>query len=648
MTISAGALQIGDGGTTGSIAGNITDNASLVFNRSNDLLYDGVISGTGAMTKLGAGTLILTGENTYTGGTTISAGTLQIGNGDTTGSIAGNIIDNAALDFDRNANITYANVISGTGSLTQQGGGVLLLTSDNTYTGPTLIHNGTLAVNGSIASDTTIDARGILTGGGTIFGNVENSGLVSPGTRGQKSSDFGMLTIAGNYTGSAGQLLIRGVFNGNNSPTDKLILSGGNASGDTQITLVNFGGKGAQTTGSGIPVVVTTNGATTNTDAFALTGGTVSIGKYNYTLVRGATPGTTAGVADAKIADAADDWFLQSKKAPTEPKPTPPTVSEGLRPEVALYSAVPAISRELGIISLGTFHQRQGEQFLLEGTGPVPAAWGRVIGEHTERNWSGTVDPSFEGTITGFQAGLDLYASERTNHDRDHLGVFAAYAQADGDISGLNLGKRSEVGQMEAQATSVGLYWTHIGPSGWYIDGVGMGSWYNPTPSSVDDLNASIDGAGMTLSLEGGYPIKILPTKLPSLVFEPQAQVIYQFTTFSDSHDRLSEIQFNDTSVFTGRLGGRVQVDCPVQDVILKPYLLANLWQHFAETDHLFMPDSGHIDTKNAATSLELGVGISAQLTNNLSIYGGGSYITNLDSNNEKTFFGDIGVRATW
>ena len=108
-TISAGTLQLGNGGTTGSVAGNIVDNAALVFNRSNALTYAGVVSGTGiAHPERRPARLTLTGANTYTGGTTISAGTLQIGNGGTTGSVAGNIVDNGALIFNRSNALTYA------------------------------------------------------------------------------------------------------------------------------------------------------------------------------------------------------------------------------------------------------------------------------------------------------------------------------------------------------------------------------------------------------------------------------------------------------------------------------------------------------------------------------------------------------------
>ena len=78
-TISAGTLQIGSGGTSGSITGNITDNAALKFNRSDAISYSGVISGSGTLEQAGSGTLTLSGDNQYTGLTTVSNGTLKLG-----------------------------------------------------------------------------------------------------------------------------------------------------------------------------------------------------------------------------------------------------------------------------------------------------------------------------------------------------------------------------------------------------------------------------------------------------------------------------------------------------------------------------------------------------------------------------------------
>ena len=194
-TISAGTLQIGDGGTTGGVSGNIVNDGALVFNRSDDITYTPVISGSGTLTKLGAGTLTLTGENTYTGLTTISAGTLEIGNGRTTarssGSVVGDIVNDGALVFNRRDDLTYSDIISGTGSVTQQGDGILLLTAANTYTGPTFISGGTLQINGSVTSDTTVDAGSALAGTGSIFGDVLNHGLITPGTPGSGAGVFG-------------------------------------------------------------------------------------------------------------------------------------------------------------------------------------------------------------------------------------------------------------------------------------------------------------------------------------------------------------------------------------------------------------------------------------------------------------------------
>jgi autotransporter-associated beta strand protein len=184
-TISAGTLQVGNGGTTGSISGNVTNDSSLAFDRSDAVSFGGVVSGSGSLVKLGAGTLTLTGINSYTGGTTIHAGTLQVGNGGTTGAITGNVTDNGTLAFNRSDAVNFGGVVSGSGALIQSGTGTLLLTGANTYSGGTKIQAGTMqigeggttgAITGNVTNDSALvfdrsDAlnfAGIVSGRGAL------------------------------------------------------------------------------------------------------------------------------------------------------------------------------------------------------------------------------------------------------------------------------------------------------------------------------------------------------------------------------------------------------------------------------------------------------------------------------------------------
>jgi fibronectin-binding autotransporter adhesin len=230
-TVSAGVLQAGSTGafsagsefivnaggtldlngfssTIGSLSGsgvltNTIGNATLSVGVDNaSTTFGGTVTGTLSLNKVGIGTLILTGTNNYTGMTTISAGTLQVGNGGTTGSIPGNVGDNGILAFDRSDSVTFGGVISGTGSVQQIGTGTTILTGESTYTGQTTIDSGSLIVNGSIAStQTVVNPGGFLGGTGLIEGNLVNNGTVSPG------NPVGTLTIGGNYAQTATGLL---------------------------------------------------------------------------------------------------------------------------------------------------------------------------------------------------------------------------------------------------------------------------------------------------------------------------------------------------------------------------------------------------------------------------------------------------------
>jgi len=218
-TISGGTLQIGNGGTTGTLGtGNVVDNANLSFNRSDTITVGNAISGSGTLTQAGAGTTILTGGNSYAGTTTITSGTLQIGNGGTTGTLgSGNVVDNAALSFNRSDSITVGNAISGSGTLTQAGAGTTTLSGVNTYAGGTTVSAGTLLVNGGavgVSSGTgsgtvLVNNSGTLGGTGNISGSVmvNDTATINAGPSGADATPasvgtlrVGALTLASTST----------------------------------------------------------------------------------------------------------------------------------------------------------------------------------------------------------------------------------------------------------------------------------------------------------------------------------------------------------------------------------------------------------------------------------------------------------------
>ncbi|HEV7322669.1 MAG TPA: autotransporter-associated beta strand repeat-containing protein [Ensifer sp.] len=207
-TVAAGTLQIGNGGATGSITGNVVNDGVLAFNRSDAHTFSGAISGNGAVRQTGSGTTILTGTNNYSGGTTVAAGTLQIGNGGATGSITGNVVNDSVLAFNRSDTLAFAGAISGNGAVRQTGTGTTILTGTNSYTGGTTITGGTLQIgNGGAA--------------GSITGNVVNHGVLA-----FNRSDA--VTVSGAISGSGS---IRQIGSGTT------ILTGNNAyMGDTTVS----------------------------------------------------------------------------------------------------------------------------------------------------------------------------------------------------------------------------------------------------------------------------------------------------------------------------------------------------------------------------------------------------------------------------
>ncbi len=202
-TIKGGVIVLGDNGTTpfgGSLTGNVifTNSAAnddagrfLTFNRAEDYTFSGniigqtVITGNptlgnrGQVTQGGSANLILTGANTYAGGTIINAGTLTVGDGTANGSIGtGAVTDNTLLVLNRAGNLTIPGVISGGGSVIQEGSGAVLLTASNTFSGATTISNGTLGIV-AVGADVNVSGGTLLAGSFATPTNVFIAGSLN-------------------------------------------------------------------------------------------------------------------------------------------------------------------------------------------------------------------------------------------------------------------------------------------------------------------------------------------------------------------------------------------------------------------------------------------------------------------------------------
>ncbi|MFD2113533.1 DUF4347 domain-containing protein, partial [Thiorhodococcus fuscus] len=285
--VSAGTLSVAADSALGSGAvtlegnaifdtGNATatiDNAFAIgsggarFNTTSGgvLTISGDISGTGMLTKINAGTLTLTGTNSYSGGTQINNGIVQ----GTTSSLQGAITNNSQLVFDQSTDGTYAEVLSGTGTVTKSGAGTVTFSGANTYTGATTVSFGTLVVSGGaaiadtgavavassanfqLASNETI---GALSGAGSVALGANSlsvnqatdtsfSGIIG-GTGGLIKSGTGELTLTGTNTYTGATTVSAGT----------LVASGGSAIADTSAVTVASGATlysvGSETVGS--------------------------------------------------------------------------------------------------------------------------------------------------------------------------------------------------------------------------------------------------------------------------------------------------------------------------------------------------------------------------------------------------------------
>ncbi len=661
-TIAAGALQLGNGGSSGSIVGDVTDNAKLAFDRSDVSTFSGVVSGTGSLSQIGSGATILTAANSYTGGTIISAGTLQLGNGGTTGSIVGNVADNGTLAFDRSDVVTFPGVVSGTGGVAQIGTGTTILNAVNPYTGSTQVTAGVLAIGDATHASASLSGGGPVTvaagaklgGYGGVAGNVSNFGAVAVANAVPVFSGgpTGAFTIGGNLqnqgvaqiggSGIGNVLVVKGgygtgagtgVVNVNtllneggplsNQVTDRLLVFG-NASGSSSLAVNAIGGgafTGTEAPAADHGISLVQVAGTSSAYAFTLPGGYIDGGTpYRYQLYAFG-PGSPNGAASAGqdlVGNAGSNWdyrlenvYVTPEGPVTPAEPTPPDARPELAPQVPAYIALPNALFGAGLQDLDSLHRRLGE---IRDDQLVKAP---TDGEVFIRGYGGALSYQSNRSFTDYginstqdygatQFGADWIA--RNSPDGTlRAGLAASIGQLwyqphalDGASSGL----------FDTESLTGALTWQST--AGWYVDGLFSGGLFNGTVSTGTRGQAlSTNGTSWAASLEAGYPIAL---GWQGLALEPQLQIAYQNLNFARKADADGiDVNLGDQNEGVFRAGARLVRSFASSDgALYSAYLKANVITGLGGGGPILL-DADSFQTGTFGTSIQVGAGPAAR-----------------------------------
>jgi len=609
-----------------------------------DLTGNVDIIGTNDSIKVDTGKLTLAGTVNNAGNTLIANGaTLQLGNGDKTGTLTGTMTNNGTLVFNQSTDFTYATDITGTGSVIKTDTNTLTLTGNNSYTGNTLLSSGTTLVAegatlGSTGNTATITVDNgatfasagsvnnnveILSGGvlaswnaiqgnsastsstlNTINGNVTNSGTLQiAGLNNSVGNDF---TVNGDYTGVSGSLIaMNSVLGDDNALTDHLTITG-NSAGQSGISITNIGGAGAQTV-NGMQVVSVGG----NSDAAFSLSRPVVVGAWEYSLNQ-----HTDG-----------NWYLESASTTPDPTPAPTPVDDngnsvvpdpvpdnnndgGYTPP-AMSNLAPEVGAYLGnyLAAQDMFlHKRDDRDQLTLRNEDDLNTWMYVKGRYHENDVAGG-KVNYDTTQYVMQVGSD-FISNKMDTGVLHSGMMFGAGQAKTDSTSTG-SKRSAQGKVDG--VNVGVYATWQEDQqlrkGSYIDSWASFGWYHNTLRSDDRSNESYNSHGFAASLEAGHAWIIDSESERTWKIEPQIQAVYSYLD-QENHTDADGVRIStlDNDSVQGRVGVKTSYFDQKDVQAWQPYVAVNWLKGAGQNDIAFNGEAFSNDTPDDRGQLELGV----------------------------------------
>ncbi|WP_080400283.1 autotransporter outer membrane beta-barrel domain-containing protein [Burkholderia ubonensis] len=586
-----GPAQLNAGGVTLGANGGIVDTGQF------DTELTATIAGTGPLQKTGTGTLTLSGENTYSGNTTVSDGVLQAGS---------------------------AGAFSAASSFTVAGGAVLDLNGfSQTVAGARnsgTVHFGTTA-------GTVLDVTGDYAG---------NDGLLVMNTvLGDSSSVTDLLHVQGSTSGNTSVQIVNAQGLGALTTGDgiKVIQVDGTSGGKfTQSAQIEAGAY----------VYTLYKGGT---------GGDTANGNwYLRSTLESQSSSSDQSMANDSSSTDHSAPAPASDTIATQDAPTIPSARIAYRPGTVGYVMTPQLNANVGFSILGTLHRRVGD---------VPGAaapqntrnhgvWGRVEGQTLQADTISRFSADSRSMFVQF--GKDWSLARDTAGGSTHAGVTMSFGSASADFSDRMrsiAGLGTATGTVETQTQGFGGYWTRYFPDEAYTDSVIQLNHYQNRYGDIAGNTASQNGFGVAVSEELGKAFQV--SRLPIAV-EPQIQLAYQYLNLKGFNDNVSAISGTTTHALRGRIGFRLlrsNMENATKSSALTPYFTANLLRDFISSGQTVVGGTP-IDTTLSRTWLDVGLGFTASYGKHGELYASARYLHNLGGERRRGVSGNMGLRYMW
>lgn len=675
---SGGMLQVEAGGSASKVTQNsggaVVTNTSAVLSGTNANGSFSIAGGSAANMLLeNEGYLTVFSGHQASDTTVGSNGTLEVHSGGvlygtTTltdkGTLVGDVVTNEGnLYFLNNSAATFAGTLTGTGTLTQEGGNTSfsgLLSQDGgialksggamtmdalqakanvtTQSGTTLtLDNGTI-LTGNVAGEST--GAGIMVVKGASVWHLDGDSTVGALTLDNGTVDFRpstttRLTPAFQAVSLAlGSLSGNGTFRMNTdiaSHTGDMLKVTGNASGNFVLDIKN---TGREPVSAGAPLQVVQTGG--GDAAFTLKGGKVDAGTWEYSLSKENT-----------------NWYL---KADTAPPVTPPTTPDAGNPDAGnpdvgnpdtgmpspVYRTTKSADAVLGMATAPAYvfnSELQNLRFrhgnVMQNTRAPGGVWGRYTG--SDNRISCGASSGYTLTQNGFETGGDKVFEL----DDSRLAVGAFFSYTDNSI------KHARGGNSSIDSTGGGLYATWFDNDGYYVDGVikfnrfsnELRTWMSDGTAVKGDYSQN----GFGGSLEAG--------KTFSLNENTWAQPYVRTTAFrADSKDislnNGMKASIGATKSLQAETGVNLGMNLDIAGQTVKPYIKAAVNHEFSDNNKVQINNRYDFSNDISGTTGKYGVGVSAQLTPNSGVWAEANY--QKGENIESPVTGSVGFRINF